>query len=173
MLYKSCNNLAQTISPLKIALIIIYFLLLIVAIFMIISFYICDNNTCKIFTDAEAEELPGTREHVIYLMNHVYRDGTWPLDYIGASIISAFTIWFIHDVISVKLFALVFIVSFITIYFVMAFFFHHYLRPIIEYNLDFIKNSCLPSDNQFKDITINPNYKNVLKNKIQDIEITE
>ena len=122
--------------------IIIFIALLIMSLVMIFNFYICDNNNCKAFTDAQKKGEPGTKQYVLALLSELYDDGIWPFPYIGATILTPLSLWFVGAPITVKNFAIMFLTSFIIIYFLFAFFGHHYVKYIAQYTADYIQNNC-------------------------------
>lgn len=121
--------------------VVAFFVLLASALFMLWSFYICDNDSCKVFTDAGNDAPPGSKDYVLSLLNNTFRDGIWPLPYIGATILTPLSLWFLRVPITVLNFAIVFFISFATTYFVFAFFGHHYIRPITDYTANWIEEN--------------------------------
>jgi hypothetical protein len=131
----------------EVVAIIAFFVLLGAAIYMIVSFYVCDNQTCQAFIQSEKTATPGTKQYVLNLLDELYNDGIWPFPYIGAAILTPLSLWFLGKPITVKDFAIVFLVSFITIYFLFSFFGHHYIKFITNYVSDYIDNNCPNPDN--------------------------
>lgn len=122
--------------------ILAFFVLLGASLYVLISFYICDNQNCKAFNDAGAVATPGTKEYAITVLNGLYNDGIWPIPYIGASILTPLSLWLIGVPITVKTFAIVFLISFIVIFFMFGFFGHHYIKFIRNYVRDYIEDNC-------------------------------
>jgi hypothetical protein len=122
--------------------IIAFIILLAASIYMLVSFYVCDNQTCKAFKQAENIAPRDTKEYVLSLLNELYNDGIWPFPYIGAAILTPLSLWFIGVPITVKTFAIVFLVSFIVIYFLFSFFGHHYIKFVSSYVSNYIDNNC-------------------------------
>lgn len=143
-------------------LIIVFFILLFLAIVFISEFYICDNYNCKVFICSENKAPRGTKEYVISLLNEFYTDGVWPLPYVGAAIITPLALWFLDICITVKNFAIIFIISFLVIYFIIAFFLHHGFKFVVEYATGYIAKNC-PNTNDLgicmKDMVENDNLE--------------
>lgn len=126
--------------------IVAFLILLFFSIYMIISFYVCDTHTCKAFKMAGEKGPKDSKPYVISLLNELFNDGIWPFPYVGAAIITPLSLWFIGAPLTVRTFAIMFLVSFIVIYFLFSFFGHHYLRFISSYTTDYINNSCNNND---------------------------
>lgn len=122
--------------------IITFIVLLGLAIFLMSMNYLCDSHNCKAFKEADGVAEPGTAEYAETLLQETFNDGIWPIPYIGAAILTPLSLWFIGIPISVVNFAILFFVSFVTIYFMFSFFGHHYLRPITTYVSDYIEDNC-------------------------------
>jgi hypothetical protein len=137
----------------EIIAIIAFIVLLGAAIFMLVNFYVCDSHNCKAFNEAADKAPVDTKAYMIALMGELYNDGIWPIPYIGASILTPLSLWFIGIPITVRNFAIMFFVSFVTIYFMLTFFGHHYIRIISNYTIEYIRDSC--PDNLNMDTTIN------------------
>jgi hypothetical protein len=120
--------------------IIAFVVLLLASIWMLIDFYVCDNQDCKAFIQAEKVAPRATKKYVLALLNELYNDGIWPFPYIGAAILTPLSLWFINAPITVQNFAIVFLVSFVTIYFLFSFFGHHYVRFVSIYTSKYIQN---------------------------------
>jgi hypothetical protein len=145
-------------QPIEIIAIIAFVILLMSSIFMLTQFYICDHENCKAFNQAEKKAPKGTKEYVIVLLNELYNDGIWPIPYIGASILTPLSLWFIGVPINVRNFAILFFVSFVVIYFMFTFFGHHYIKFISAYTSDYIRESCPNSEE------LNPPQSDIILN---------
>ena len=131
--------------------IITFIILLICALFMLNNFYICDSHSCKAFKQAgKVSSVKGTKEYVIALLGELCNDGIWPFPYIGASILTPLSLWFVGIPLTVKNFAIVFFVSFVVIYFMFTFFGHHYGKVIAKYTAEYIRSNCTnPSTDEY------------------------
>jgi hypothetical protein len=141
-------------------IIVAYFGLLIFAIIMLYNFYICDSYNCKAFTDAQQKYQIGTKNYYIDLLNNVYGDGFWCFPYIGASILSFLSFWFLNIPNTLYNFGLLFFVSFCVIYFTYAYLGHHHIKIINDYIASYIYNNC--TDNI--DAMLNNNSNNITNN---------
>lgn len=135
-MYLEATYLVQIIA------ILAFFVLLGAAVYMIIMFYICDNHNCKAFNDAADVAPEETKEYTIALLDGLYSDGIWPLPYLGAAVLTGLSLWLIGQPITVRNFAIVFIISFIVIYFLFAYLGHHYINFISTYASNYIQNNC-------------------------------
>lgn len=126
----------------EVLVVIAFIILLIVAICFIVSFYVCDGYNCKAFTTAESQAPRGTKEYALALLTELYNDGIWPLPYVAAAIITPFILWFLCVPMTARAFALVFLVSWLFIYFAFAFLGHHYIRFLAVYVSEYIQDSC-------------------------------
>lgn len=161
----------------EILAIIAFVVLLAAACYMLISFYVCDSHNCKAFDEAANKAPVGTKSYIIALMGELYNDGIWPIPYIGASILTPLSLWFIGIPITVRNFAIMFFVSFVTIYFMLTFFGHHYIRIISNYTIEYIRESCPDDGNvsKFRNFGVNnlPAYNeddNLDNNDTGDVE---
>lgn len=126
----------------EILLIIAFLALLGASIYMIYTFYICDDQTCKPFDVAASKAPLGSREYVKSLLFELYNDGIWPMPYIGSAILTPLCLWLLGLPLNIKTFAILFFVSFVVIYFIFSFFGHHYIRPISTYVMSYVERSC-------------------------------
>ena len=126
----------------EILVVIAFWGLLAAALYMLITFYVCDHQTCKPFVQAGSAGPPGSQAYILSLLNEFGSDGMWPFPYIGAAILTPLSLWFVQIPITLKNFAIVFFTSFVIIYFMFAFFNHHYIRFISDYTEDYIRTSC-------------------------------
>lgn len=125
-------------------------ILIVSSIYILVQFYICDSFNCKAFNVAGQNAAPGSKEYVTSLLYEEFNDGIWPIPFIGATILTSLALWFIKVPITIVNFAIVFIISFITIYFMLGFFGHHYLRPITKYVSDWIDDYCPAVNSTFE-----------------------
>lgn len=119
-----------------------FLILLGASIFMLINFYVCDNQNCKAFNEAGKVAPKGTKAYTIALLQEFFNDGIWPLPFIGGAIAAPLILWFVKIPITVLNFMIVFLVSFIVIYFMFSFFGHHYINFIAAYVISFIEANC-------------------------------
>ena len=141
--------------------IITFIVLLGLCIYLLAMNYICDSNNCKAFKEADAVAEPGTAQYATTILQETFNDGIWPIPYIGAAILTPLSLWFMGVPITVLNFAILFFVSFVTIYFMFSFFGHHYLRPLTRYVSEYIDENCpavddAPVSNREEDVCINP-----------------
>lgn len=145
--------------------IITFIVLLILAIVILLGIYICDSMHCKAFSEAAAVAEPGTAEYATTILWETFNDGIWPIPYIGAAILTPLSLWFMGIPITVLNFAILFFVSFVTIYFMFSFFGHHYLRPLTRYVSEYIEENCPADDNGEEtddNVCVNPDSINLL-----------
>lgn len=126
----------------EIIIIITFFFLLGAAILMLIGFYICDSQTCKAFLTANDKATPESKQYILALLAEMYNDGIWPIPYIGATIATGLSLFFLGFPVNVVTFAIMFFVIFVTIYFMFTFFGHHYVKPITRYVSDYVDDNC-------------------------------
>lgn len=160
--------------------IVSFLTLLFASIYMLLSFYVCDKQTCKAFNQAADYGEKGSTAYVIALLGELYNDGIWPFPYIGAAVLTVFSLWFVGAALTVKNFAIMFFISFITIYFLFSFFGHHYVRFIAQYTTDYIRNNCpdtsarrLPTYNEDELVDLPSNEDNNQICDGEDIDIKE
>lgn len=122
-----------------ISLILIFFfvILLIFAILLLGHNYVCDGQTCKPFDDAKPL---GAKDKVIFLTNALWDDGIWPFAYIASAISTGLIFALVPTPLTVRFFAIVFLLNFIVQYSIIAFFIHHYVRPIKQHIIDYIND---------------------------------
>jgi len=119
-----------------------YLVLLAASLFMLVSFYICDNQNCKAFNDAAKQGEPGTKDYVLGLSTGTFGDGIWPIPYIGSTIGTIIELWFVQIPFTIRNFCLLFFINFIIIYFMFVFFGHHFVKPINNYIYTYIEDNC-------------------------------
>ena len=137
------NNLTKNQRfYINIFLVFVVGVMLSAALYMILNFYICDNNTCKAFVSASEKAPKGSIDYNIELINNIYIDGMWPLALIGAIIGAFFGMWLTGSPMSIINFFIIFFVMFVVLYFTFNFSIHHYLSPILLY----LKQNCIPKD---------------------------
>ena len=129
-----------------------FLVLLGAAIYMLVCFYICDSQSCKAFNEAEKKSEKGTKEYTLALLDELYNDGIWPIPYIGASILTPLCIWITRIPLTTVDFAIVFLISFMTIYLIFSFFGHHYIKFIASYVSEYIDSSCPGEDTRASDL---------------------
>jgi hypothetical protein len=122
--------------------VIAFLILLAASIFMLINFYVCDSQNCKAFNEAAKVAPKGTKAYTIALLQEFFNDGIWPLPFIGGAIAAPLILWFVRIPITILNFITVFLVTFIVIYFMFAFFGHHYINFIAAYVISFIEANC-------------------------------
>jgi hypothetical protein len=128
------------IAPVEYLIIFIFFILLCFAIYMIIYFYVCDNQTCKAFITSQKYPA-NSKEQALSLLNETGNDGIWPFALIGSSIIIALDFWLLDQKFTVKAFTIAFLVGFIVIYCLFSFYAHHYIKPINKKVAEIILNT--------------------------------
>jgi hypothetical protein len=141
-------------------IIIAYFVLLIFSIIMLYNLYICDSYNCKAFTDAQNKYQVGTKKYYIDLLNNVYGDGFWCFPYIGASILSFLTFWFLNIPNTLYNFGILFFVSFCVIYFTYSYLGHHHIKVINDYIVDYISDNCTDNIDAMLNANNNDNNDN-------------
>ena len=113
---------------------IAFWVLLICALWMLFGFYVCDSHNCKPYRTAEQAGPIGSQPHTLSLLQEMGGDGIWPLPYIGASILTSLSLWFVGTPFTMKNFGLVFFTAFVVIYFMFSFFLHHYIG-VLEHDI--------------------------------------
>lgn len=122
----------------NVTLITFFILLLAFAILLLAYNFICDGKNCKPFTIAcqETEE----KEQIIVLLDNLCEDGLWPFAYIFSAILTGLIFACLPFILTIKYFTIIFLLSFLVFYSIMAFFVHHYVKPIKTHITKFIKN---------------------------------
>ena len=114
----------------EILAIITFLIFLIVAVYMTINFYVCDRHLCKPYIDASAYKSEG--EQAQALLNSAFGDGMWPLAYLAGALIAGIYMLLFPGQVTLQIFGISFLVSFVVVYFVLMLLAHHYLRPIVD-----------------------------------------
>jgi len=151
----------KIMNALEIFAIIVFIILLIASIYMLLNFYVCDNQNCKAFTTAGNQAPEGSCKYVTKLLGELGNDGIWPLPYIGAAILTPLSLWFMGITITVINFAILFFVSFVVTYFLFSFYNHHYVKQITNYTSNFIQSNCNSNTSNFIQSNCNSNTANV------------
>jgi len=118
--------------------IIIYLLLLIWAIYTLMTSFICDEHTCTIFTLAfkQAEN----KSQILFLLNHLCEETIWPYAFISSSIISFLFFAILPIKLTLFYFLVTFFLSWLIFYALISFLVHHYVIPMKDTIIDYIKN---------------------------------
>ncbi len=116
-------------------------ILLVACVWMSIQFYVCDNQTCKVFEDAKKKSQPGTKEYTLELLNNMFGDSIWCFAFIGGSIISFICVWLLGARPNLKNLAIMLLVSFIVMYSIFAFIIHHYVKYIVNDVSEYVSQS--------------------------------
>lgn len=132
--------------------VIAFFVLLAASIYMILDFYVCDNNNCKCFNVADKKtKRNDTLIYILNLQKELGADGIWPIAYISSAIITPLFLWLMDGkiyyypeqnkvgeikIFSVKNFSLLFLISFAVMYFMISFITHHYIKPVVAYTTE-------------------------------------
>lgn len=131
-----------------IILIFFFIILLFFAILLLGYNFICDGQSCKIFTVSEGVAkatnacVKGKEKNkVLFLVKEFCDDGIWPFAYISSAILCGLLFAVLPLPLSVRLFTVMFLVSFLVFYSIMMFFIHHYVKPIKDYISKFIDNN--------------------------------
>ena len=126
----------------SVLVLIAYLLLLCFSLILLNQQYICDGENCNIYVRAGEKYPPGTDSYYAYILNNIGLDGVWPFALICASIITVLVIWLISADLTLQNFSILFIITFIVSYFIITFYNHHYIRPILASASNFITNNC-------------------------------
>jgi len=116
----------------------IYILLLIWAIYTLMTSFICDEHTCTIFTSAlkQAEN----KSQILFLLNHLCEETIWPYAFISSSIISFLFFAILPIKLTLFYFLVTFFLSWLIFYALISFLVHHYVIPMKDTIIDYIKN---------------------------------
>jgi hypothetical protein len=117
-------------------LIIVWIILLIVALSLFIKFFICDKQTCVPFM--KFKQFDNEKDGMLYLLNGITHNSTWPIAYIGSSICTVLVLWIANSAFDIRKSFITFITIFLVIYFLLSFYLHHYIRPVGSFVADYI-----------------------------------
>ena len=123
----------------SVGLIIVYVLLLILAIYLLLNGFICDDHTCRPMMDAKAKTKTSKKEQ-LYLLSDLCQEGLWPFAYIASSILAGLIFSILPMHLDIKTYTVVFLVTFIVFYCIIGFFIHHYVVPIKKYIMEYIQD---------------------------------
>ena len=121
----------------NILLIAAYIILLIFAIILLFYLYICDNHSCMIFQWCCDKQ---GKDKILALLDKLCEDGMWPFAYISASILTALFFAILPIRLTIQYFAMVFLLTFLVFYAIMAFLVHHYIIPVKRFIIDYVRN---------------------------------
>ena len=153
-------------------LVILAFLILLAAgIFLVVTVYVCDGQQCKAFKEATKKGETGTVDYTTGLLAEIGNDGVWPLPYIGSVIVAALCMWFLRIKVTVMNYAVLFLVTFVTNYFLFSFYNHHYLKPIVNYSISFINNNCdaIVTQNDIENV----GNVDVVEENVENVDVVE
>ena len=126
-----------------ILIIIIIIILIVVSVDLIRLGYICDFHKCRAFQKADKKGVTGSAPYITELTNNICNEGLWPWALLGSIIIGPVSLWLMRRPINIIDFGIIFLVSFIVIYFTLSFFGHHYVKPIISEVNKHINDNCI------------------------------
>jgi hypothetical protein len=100
--------------------------------------FICDEHTCTIFTLAfkQAEN----KSQILFLLNHLCEETIWPYAFISSSIISFLFFAILPIKLTLFYFLVTFFLSWLIFYALISFLVHHYVIPMKDTIIDYIKN---------------------------------
>jgi ammonia channel protein AmtB len=116
------------VSIVNVTVIFIYILLIIGAVSLLLQNYICDNHNCTIFN--QCSDLPKS-DKITYLLDNLCQDGLFA--FIASSILAGLIFAVVSVEINLRHFIIIFVLSFLLFYCMIAFLLHHYIVPIKEY----------------------------------------
>ena len=126
------------LSVINIALIFAYIVLLIFSLCLLFNNYICDNKVCGPFIKSLTKSTP--KDQNISLLESLCSDGMWPFAFIASSILSGLFFATLPVMLTSKTFTISFLLGFLVIYSIMSFFIHHYVYPIKNHIIDYIRD---------------------------------
>lgn len=107
--------------------------LLAASIYVYLNVYVCDYGNCKAFYVAdERVKDHDSLEFASELLGQMYADSIWPLAFLGSVLVAFLSTWLIARNFDFVTFMLLFFLSFIVYFFILAFVVHHYVFPIVE-----------------------------------------
>ena len=114
-------------------------LLLVFAITLLLNNHICDDQTCKAFTNAFKQ--PSRKKRLLVILDDLGEDGLLSYAIIISLIICGLLFCILPIPLNITLFILVFVLSIMIFYCIMAFFIYHYVKPIKKYIIRYIENN--------------------------------
>ena len=132
-----------------ILLIMVYIILLIFAIHLLGTNFICDDHTCSPMIKAKKHT---SKLEQLHLIDHLCAEGIWPFGYIASSILSGLFFSIFPHILNISTYTVVFLVTFLVFYAIMGYFIHHYVVPIKKYIRKYINDNI--------DDNIDDNIKN-------------
>jgi len=117
--------------------------LLIFSLVLIYTGYVCDSHQCRAFEKANNKGITGSAPYLTELTNNICNEGMWPWALLGSIIIAPVSLWLMRQPITILNFFIIFVVSFFVIYFLLSFFGHHYVRPIVSEVNNHINENCI------------------------------
>lgn len=129
-------------SYVTILAVFVYVILIIFAIYIIISFYTCDNYNCKCFNEANitGKNQPVEKEQVVDLLNTFGNDSVWAFAIIGSAILTSFFFWFTKKPTTPREYGMFFLIGFLVIYALFSYYQHHYVKVVANYTKNYIEN---------------------------------
>lgn len=117
-----------TLSMCDLALIITFAILLIAAIYILVTFFVCDNHRCKAYVDADFDATGDRGRLGVEALNQ----SIWALAFVGGAIAMGLILTFGRMPMDIINCSIVFFISFVVIYFILSFYIHHFIRPVID-----------------------------------------
>jgi hypothetical protein len=117
--------------------VIAFVVLLLFAIVLLMYLYICDEQKCMVFQWCSDKN---GQEKILFLLDKLCEDGMWPFAYISSAILAGLFFAILPIRFTIAYFAIVFLLSFLVFYAIMSFLVHHYVKPIKQYIIDYIRN---------------------------------
>lgn len=157
----------------QILAIIAFFALLVFSLILLNAFFICDNSRCESYSDAAEAGSPGSKEYTESLLNSIGGSGIWPIAFISTAISTGFIMLILQIPITIRVFAVIFLITFLSFYAIMSFIAHHYLEVMKVTINDYIVNSTPgTSDENLEDKILNVKHDvkedEVSKNNIKE-----
>lgn len=165
------------LSIIEILLLLTFIILLGLALYLMGDFYICDNLNCKnIYYANEKYPPPGSKKNTQAILSYFFADGTWPISYIAAAILTPLSLWFAQLPFTTRNFSIIFLTSFVIMYFMITYIIHHYVRPITGYLKEYVQDNCINKEeiqgNVEEMVTINKEKENIFPPYVEDSGIS-
>lgn len=122
-------------------ILLIYILLLACAVYIIYTYYICNDYTCIPLEIAESKAPVGSKEYINYLLMELSNNDMWAFPYIAATIITPLCLWGLCIPITLRTFAVLFVISFIVGYFMISIIGHQYIRPLTRSVIKYVEDN--------------------------------
>lgn len=140
--FQEPNISDHKMSPVDAIVYGVFFIVALIAVWMEQRFYVCDQYTCKVYTNAAGASAT-ERDRAANVVTEFSAHTMWYRAYLVAFLTTVISYWWIMKRLPpVREFIALFAIVFVIAYFSVSFYQHHFIKPLGHQVKEFIATSC-------------------------------